>query len=134
MTLIDMVKSAGGELDFIGSPLGLREMGRGAFPDADPLSRFLFRKWFRKTMCMGAAIHESGGARMGTSPENSVLNGWNQSWDVPNLLVTDASAFAGGGTAGTTLTVMALTLRACRKLAAQYRGSADISEHGEVLG
>ncbi len=134
MTLIDMVKSAGGELDFIGSPLGLREMGRGAFPDADPLSRFLFRKWFRKTMCMGAAIHESGGARMGTSPENSVLNGWNQSWDVPNLLVTDASAFPGGGTAGTTLTVMALTLRACRKLAAQYRGSADISEHGEVLG
>lgn len=119
---------------FIGSPLGLTEMGRGAFPDADPSSRFLFRKWFRKTMCMGAAIHESGGARMGTSPQNSVLNGWNQSWDVPNLLVTDASAFPGGGTAGTTLTVMALTLRACRKPAAQYRGSADVSKCGEVLG
>ncbi|MFK0331901.1 GMC oxidoreductase [Rhizobium sp. NPDC090275] len=121
-TLIDMVKGAGGDLDFIGSPLGLKEMGRGAFPEASALSRFLFRKWFKKTMCMGAAIHESGGARMGASRENSVLNKWNQSWDVPNLLVTDASSFAGGGTTGTTLTVMALTLRACRKLASDYRG------------
>lgn len=121
-TLIDMVRDAGGELEFIGSPFGFSEMGRGAFPEADFFSRFLFRKWFRKTMCMGAAIHESGGARMGDSPATSVLNAWNQSWDVPNLYVTDASAFAGGGTTGTTLTVMALTLRACRNLAREYRG------------
>ncbi len=60
-------------------------------------------------MCMGAAIHESGGGANGHLAGKPVLNGWNQSWDVPNLLVTDASAFAGGGTAGTTLTVMALT-------------------------
>ncbi len=97
-TLINMVEGAGGKLDFIGSPLGLKEMGRGAFPEASALSRFLFRKWFKKTMCMGAAIHESGGARMGVSRKNSVLNSWNQSWDVPNLLVTDASSFAGGRT------------------------------------
>lgn len=119
-TLIEMVTDAGGELEFIGSPRGFKEMGRGAFPEADAFSRFLFRKWFRKTMCMGAAIHESGGARMGASRDTSVLNSWNQSWDVPNLLVTDASAFPGGGTTGTTLTVMALTLRACRRLAQQH--------------
>lgn len=123
-TLIDMVRDAGGELEFIGSPSGFSEMGRGAFPEADVFSRFLFRKWFRKTMCMGAAIHESGGARMGHSRETSVLNEWNQSWDVPNLYVTDASAFAGGGTTGTTLTVMALTLRACRNLAREYRSKS----------
>ena len=119
--LIEMVHSVGGELEFIGSPTGLREMGRGAFPDADPFSRFMFRTWFRKTMCMGAAIHETGGARMGTSSKDSVLNAHNQSWDVPNLIVTDASAFPGSGIAGTTLTVMALTIRACRNLVDQYR-------------
>ena len=119
--LIDMVRGVGGELEFIGSPTGLREMGRGAFPDADPFSRFMFRTWFRKTMCMGAAIHETGGARMGTASKDSVLNAHNQSWDVPNLIVTDASAFPGSGIAGTTLTVMALTIRACRNIVDQYR-------------
>lgn len=120
-TLISMIRDVGGELEFIGSPTGLKEMGRGAFPDADFFSRFMFRKWFGKTMCMGAAIHETGGARMGENPKASVLNPHNQLWDAPNVLVTDASAFPGSGVAGTTLTVMALTLRACRQLADRYR-------------
>ncbi len=120
-TLIETVRGVGGELEFIGSPTGLKEMGRGAFPDADIFSRFMFRKWFRKTMCMGAAIHETGGARMGASEKDSILNAYNQSWDVPNLIVTDASAFPGSGVAGTTLTVMALTIRACRNLVDKYR-------------
>jgi choline dehydrogenase-like flavoprotein len=119
--LKETIQGAGGELEFIGSPIGLEEMGRGAYPDADPLSRFLFRRMFSRTMVMGAAIHEAGGARMGTAPDQSVLNRWNQSWDVPNLLVTDASSFAGSGVSGTTLTIMALTLRACRNLAQQLR-------------
>jgi len=58
---------------------------------------------------------------MGTSSRESVLNAYNQSWDVPNLIVTDASAFPGSGIAGTTLTVMALTIRACRTIADRYR-------------
>ncbi len=120
-TLIRIVTEVGGDLEFIGSPTGLKEMGRGAFPDADAFSRFMFRKWFGKTMCMGAAIHETGGARMGENPTVSVLNPYNQLWDAPNVLVTDASAFPGSGVAGTTLTVMALTLRACRWLVDQYR-------------
>ncbi|NEI73123.1 NAD(P)-binding protein [Rhizobium lusitanum] len=120
-TLIELVHGVGGELEFIGSPLGLKEIGRGAFPDADPLSRLMFRTWFRKTMCMGAAIHEAGGARMGGVPTQSVLNSYNQCWDAPNLIVTDASSFPGSGVAGTTLTVMALTMRACRHLAESYR-------------
>jgi len=120
-TMIDLIRGVGGELEFIGSPTGLKEMGHGAFPDANPFSRFMFRKWFRKTMCMGAAIHETGGARMGSEKKTSVLDPYNRSWDVPNLIVTDASAFPGSGIAGTTLTVMALTVRACRNLAADYR-------------
>ncbi len=77
----------------------------------------MFRTWFRKTMCMGAAIHETGGARMGETPEISIsAQSLQQVWDAPNLIVTDASAFPGSGVAGTTLTVMALTLCACRHL------------------
>jgi choline dehydrogenase-like flavoprotein len=120
-TLQDMVERAGGEFEFIGSPLGLREMGRGGFPDADPFSRFIFRNMFHKSMCMGSAIHETGGAVMGADSRTSVLNTWGQSWDVPNLFVTDASAFPGSGVSGTTLTVMAQTVRACRRLAEEYR-------------
>jgi len=119
--LTETVEGVGGKLDFIGSPLGLVEKGRGAYPDADPLSRFMFRRMFGSTMVMGAAIHECGGARMGFSPKDSVLNGFNQSWDIPNLFVTDASAFAGSGVTGTTLTIMALTVRACRRLAGELR-------------
>ncbi|MET3600709.1 GMC family oxidoreductase [Martelella mangrovi] len=120
-TMAELVGNAGGELEFYGSPHGLKEMGRGAFPEADAFSRFMFRRWFRKTMCMGAAIHESGGARMGASPEEAVLDPFNRSFDIPNLAVTDASAFPSSGTSGTTLTIMALTVRACRNLAADYK-------------
>lgn len=118
-TLVEMVQAAGCDIEFVGSALGLVEMGRGAYPDADIISRFVFRRLFSTSVAMGAAIHEAGGARMGTSPTNSVLNAWNQSWDVPNLYVTDASAFAGGGVSGTTLTIMALTVRACQHAAGQ---------------
>jgi choline dehydrogenase-like flavoprotein len=76
---------------------------------------------FGKTMVMGAAILETGGARMGNDARSSVLNAHNQSWDVPNLFVTDASAFVGSGVSGTTLTIMALTVRACRHLVAEKR-------------
>ena len=40
----------------------------------------------------GSAIHEMGGARMGRDPKTSVLNGYNQAHDVPNLFVTDGAA------------------------------------------
>ncbi len=58
---------------------------------------------------------------MGETPSDSVLNPYNQLWDAPNLIITDASAFPGSGVSGTTLTVMALTLRACRNLVTEYR-------------
>lgn len=120
-TLTEIVEQTGGQLNFIGSPLGLTEKGRGAYPDADPISRTAFRMMFGRSMVMGAAIHETGGARMGETAEQSVLNPYGQSWDVPNLFVTDASAFCGSGVSGTTLTIMALSLRASRHLAQELR-------------
>jgi gluconate 2-dehydrogenase alpha chain len=39
------------------------------------------------------STHTTGGAIMGSSPANSVINRYSQSWDVPNLFVMGASAF-----------------------------------------
>lgn len=116
-TLLETVNDVGGEVEFLGSPRGIREWGRGIYPNASFIERFLFKKFFPMVMQMGAAIHECGGARMGTDPKTSVLNQWGQSWDIPNLYVTDASAFASSGVTGTTLTIMAQSIRACRHLA-----------------
>ncbi len=61
----------------------------------------------------GAAIHEVGGARMGTSPETSVVDRDNQCWDAKGLYLTDGAAFPAIGLQNPTLTIMALTARAC---------------------
>lgn len=61
----------------------------------------------------GYGIHEMGIARMGADPKTSVLNGFNQSHEVKNLFVTDGSCFVSGGCQNPTLTLMALTVRAC---------------------
>jgi choline dehydrogenase-like flavoprotein len=61
----------------------------------------------------GTRAHELGGARMGSSSENSVLNRWNQCWDVSNLFITDGSCFPSAGYKGPTLTIMAVTARTC---------------------
>lgn len=123
-SLREMVLEAGLEIGFGGSALGLREEGRGAFPEENLFARTLFRKFFRKSMAMGAAIHESGGARMGDDPATSVLNEFNQVWDAANVFVTDASAFPTSGCSGTTLTLMALTVRASEHAAKQLQTGA----------
>jgi hypothetical protein len=40
----------------------------------------------------GLSIHEMGTARMGRDAKTSMLNGYNQSHDVPNLFVTDGAS------------------------------------------
>jgi choline dehydrogenase-like flavoprotein len=69
--------------------------------------------WRRLASVPGTAIHEAGGARMGNSPDESVLDCYNRCWDVDNLYVTDGSSFPSSGCQHTTLTIMALTVRAC---------------------
>jgi choline dehydrogenase-like flavoprotein len=61
----------------------------------------------------GYGIHEIGTARMGADPKSSVLTEFCQTHDVKNLFVTDGSCFVSGGCQNPTLTLMALTVRAC---------------------
>jgi choline dehydrogenase-like flavoprotein len=60
----------------------------------------------------GLVIHEMGTARMGREPGTSVLNGWNQCWDAPNLFITDGACMTSSANQNPSLTYMALTARA----------------------
>ena len=72
----------------------------------------------------GGTNHEMGTARMGRDRRTSVLNGWNQSWDVPNLFVTDGAAMTSSGCQNPSITYMALTARACHYAVAQLKRRA----------
>ena len=61
----------------------------------------------------GTAIHECGTARMGEDPADSVLDPHNQCWDARGLYVTDGASFPSQGAQNPTLTILALTARAC---------------------
>jgi choline dehydrogenase-like flavoprotein len=64
----------------------------------------------------GAAIHESGTARMGNDPSSSVLNKYCQAHEVGNLFLTDAAAFVTSPDKNPTLTILALSWRASEYL------------------
>ena len=73
----------------------------------------------------GNRIHEMGSARMGHDRETSVLNGWCQAHDVPNLFITDGSFMTSAGCQNPSLTYMAFSARA-----ANY--AADLIAQGEL--
>jgi choline dehydrogenase-like flavoprotein len=120
--LRELAEVNGYRVNFAGSTLGLDS--RKVWPDVDPISRLIFKVGIRMSLAMGAAIHECGGARMGSDPARSVLNEFNQCWDVPNVFVTDASCYVSNGAVGPTLTIMAVTARACEYIADQHASGA----------
>lgn len=61
--------------------------------------------------------HLIGGARMGTSPENSVVDANQRSWAVPNLFIADGSVCPTQGAANPALTIMALASRLAARMA-----------------
>ncbi len=73
----------------------------------------------------GYSIHEVGTCRMGDNPKTSVLNKWNQSHDIKNLLVVDGACFVTCGWQNPTMTISALSMRASEHL-------AERMQNGEV--
>ncbi len=61
--------------------------------------------------------HLVGGARMGASPERSVVNSDHRVWAVPNLYVADGSVCPTQGSANPALSIMALASRLAQRLA-----------------
>ncbi|MEK8052778.1 GMC family oxidoreductase [Ideonella sp. DXS22W] len=121
----EVMKVAGLNVDFLISPLGISSDGP-FMPNAKWYERLMFRMAYKRSVAVGGAIHECGGARMGDDPASSVLNAHNQIWDAPNVFVTDSSCFVTNGTCGPTLTTMALTARACDFIGKEYGHSAAL--------
>lgn len=116
--LKEMADECGYRVNFIGSAAGLES--QKVWPDFNPLQRLIFKQGIKMSIVAGAAIHETGGARMGTDPVRSVTNSLGQLWDVPNVLVTDAATFVSGSTVGPALTIMAMAARTSAFLAEQH--------------
>ena len=61
----------------------------------------------------GYYIHEVGGAAMGLSEEESVVNKSNQLWRCKNVLILDGACWPTSSWQSPTLTMMAISRRAC---------------------
>jgi len=61
----------------------------------------------------GYYIHEVGGAPMGLNEENSVVDKFNRLWRCKNVLVLDGACWPTSSWQSPTLTMMALSRRAC---------------------
>ena len=66
------------------------------------------------------STHNTGGAVMGADPKTSAVNKYLQSWDVPNVFVVGASAFAHNAGLNPTGTVGALAYWAAEAITTQY--------------
>ena len=73
------------------------------------------------TSVPGILIHEVGTALMGNDPKKSVLNNFNQTWDVKNIFVTDGACYVSNANQNPTLTMMAITARACDYIATELK-------------
>jgi choline dehydrogenase-like flavoprotein len=73
--------------------------------------RLMQKEWTLSTP--GMFVHEVGGARMGSSANDSVVDSFCRCWDTPNVYVTDGACWPTSGWQNPTLTEMAITARAC---------------------
>ncbi len=61
----------------------------------------------------GYYIHEVGGAAMGADPSLGVVDPFNRLWAAPNVLVVDGACWPTSAWQSPTLTMMAISRRAC---------------------
>lgn len=62
------------------------------------------------------AGHNLGTAKMGSDPETSVVNGFGQTHDIPNLYIVDGSVFTTSTGVNPTATICAIALRAANHI------------------
>ena len=79
------------------------------------------------TLTIGRYAHLVGGCRMGSDPEQSVVNADHQAWDVPNLFVADGSVMPTQGSANPALTIMALASRLAERLDRKQVGAGRVA-------
>jgi choline dehydrogenase-like flavoprotein len=67
-----------------------------------------------------ATSHLLGGTIMGTSAANSVVDGYGQSHEIPNLWVAGPGIFPTEGASNPTFTIFALSQRGAERMASQW--------------
>ena len=100
------------------------EAANGEIKNIDELINIPFGELFTKSSIAisksppppGYYIHEVGGAAMGNSEEESVINNFNRLWRCKNVLVLDGSCWPTSSWQSPTLTMMAISRRACLNL------------------
>ncbi len=97
------------------------DMGETAGEMLEAVGAREIRVSYGPTSVPGILIHEVGTARMGSHPKTSVLNSFNQAWDVKNVFVTDGACYVSNANQNPTLTMMAITARAMDYLAQELK-------------
>jgi choline dehydrogenase-like flavoprotein len=69
-----------------------------------------------------SSVHEVGGARMGFSDADSVVDPYGQCWAVNNLFVLDGAAFVSHPDKNPTLTILALAKRGAARIMELSKG------------
>ncbi len=108
-TLLELASTCGLEVDHLRRESLLAKLVHGA------TRRMVYTR--DGALLPGSAIHEAGGAPMGTSAGTSVVDAHNRLWDAPNLLVTDSACFPTSPFQNPGLTIMALSARAAHHAA-----------------
>ncbi|TME18226.1 MAG: hypothetical protein E6I70_08975 [Chloroflexi bacterium] len=65
-----------------------------------------------------SAYHPMGTCRLGADARSSVVDEYGNAWDVPGLVLADASILPGSTAVNPQITIMALATRVARRLAA----------------
>ncbi|TBA11998.1 GMC oxidoreductase [Rhizobium ruizarguesonis] len=73
----------------------------------------------------GSSVHEVGGARMGSSQQESVVDAFGQCWDVKNVFVLDGAVFASHPDKNPTLTILALAKRGAARILELSKGGTQ---------
>ncbi|MBO8218844.1 GMC oxidoreductase [Prochlorococcus marinus] len=97
------------------------EAANGEIKNFDELMNIPLGSFFTKNLIAlsdsppppGYYIHEVGGAPMGNNEENSVVDKFNRLWRCKNVLVLDGACWPTSSWQSPTLTMMALSRRAC---------------------
>lgn len=105
---------------------GMRDRFAKVFADAGAPVRLETSDWVPRP---GSSIHYAGAVRMHANPEFGVLDSWNRVHSCPNVVVVDMSSFTTNPEKNPTLTAMALSARAARKLADDIRTGGGAAAH-----
>jgi choline dehydrogenase-like flavoprotein len=118
-----------GDKDAFGMPLGRiihsyddndAALWNANFEEGQRIAKATDAKEVWQARAVQPTIHLMGGTIMGTGPENSVVDSYGQTHEIPNLWCAGPGIFATAGASNPTYTIFALSLRGAEHLAKNW--------------